>query len=168
MGLGKWLLATAVCNQTKVSPIATVKELLQSGWLFFYFNQNDRMNRLSTPFFILLGLAIGAGLGLAIGWVFWPTQFTDANPAVLEDGFRRDYVLLIADSYALDNNLLAAQQQIETLGEDGPQYLLSVLIDMILRQQDEGAIRRLTRLANDIGQYTPAMEPYLTTPEPAP
>lgn len=127
------------------------------------------MNRLSTPFFILLGLAIGIGLGLAVGWVFWPTQFTDANPAVLDDNYRRDYLLLIADSYALDNNLAAAQQRIDDLGEEGSQFVLSVLIDMILRQQDVGAIRRLTKLANDIGQYTPAMDPYLpATPVSAP
>ncbi len=127
------------------------------------------MKRLPTPIFILLGLAIGVGLGLAIGWVFWPTEFTDANPTVLEDRYRRDYVQLIADSYALDNNLVAAQQRINDLGEDGPQYVLQVLIEMILRQDDEGAIRRLARLARDIGQYTPAMDPYLpTTPEAAP
>jgi len=132
------------------------------------------MNRYPTPLFILLGLAIGIGLGLAVGWVFWPTQFTDANPAVLDDNYRRDYLLLIADGYALDNNLAAAQQRVDELGEDGSQFMLSVLIDMILRQQDEAAIRRLTRLANDLGQYTPAMAPYLpitpeaTTPEPAP
>ncbi|MAU01358.1 MAG: hypothetical protein CL608_29815 [Anaerolineaceae bacterium] len=127
------------------------------------------MKRLPTPIFVLLGLAIGVGLGLAIGWVFWPTEFTDANPTVLEDRYRRDYVLLIADGYALDNNLAAAQQRIEELGEDGPQYVLQVLIEMILRQDDEGAIRRLTRLASDIGQYTPAMDPYLpSTPEAAP
>ena len=125
------------------------------------------MNRYPTPLFILLGLAIGIGLGLAIGWVFWPTQFTDANPAVLDDTYRRDYVLLIADGYALDNNLAAAQQRVDELGEDGPQFMLSVLIDMILRQQDEATIRRLARLANDMGQYTPAMAPYLaSTPEP--
>lgn len=127
------------------------------------------MNRLPTPIFILLGLAIGVGLGLAVGWVFWPTEFTDANPTVLEDRYRRDYVQLIADSYALDNNLAQAQQRIGELGEDGPEYVLQVLIEMILRQEDDGAIRRLTRLANDIGQYTPAMAPYLpVTPEAAP
>lgn len=127
------------------------------------------MKRLPTPIFILLGLAIGIGLGLAIGWVFWPTEFTDANPSVLEDRYRRDYVLLIADSYALDNNLAAAQQHIDQLGEGGSQYVLSVLIEMILRQDDESTIRRLTRLANDIGQFTPAMAPYLpTTPEATP
>ena len=127
------------------------------------------MKRLPTPIFILLGLVIGVGLGLAIGWVFWPTEFTDANPTVLEDRYRRDYVQLIADGYALDNNLPLAQQRIGDLGEDGEAYLLQVLIEMILRQDDEGAIRRLTRLANDIGQYTPAMAPYLpATPEATP
>ena len=127
------------------------------------------MKRLPTPIFILLGLVIGVGLGLAIGWVFWPTEFTDANPTVLEDRYRRDYVQLIADGYALDNNLPLAQQRIGDLGEDGEAYLLQVLIEMILRQDDEAAIRRLTRLANDIGQYTPAMAPYLSaTPEATP
>ena len=127
------------------------------------------MNRLPTPIFVLLGLAIGIGLGLAIGWVFWPTEFTDANPTVLEDRYRRDYVQLIADGYALDNNLMLAQQRVDELGEDGPAYVLQVLIEMILRQDDEAAIQRLTRLANDIGQYTPAMDPYLPpTPEAAP
>lgn len=127
------------------------------------------MRRLPTPIFILLGLSIGIGLGLAVGWVFWPTEFTDANPTVLQDRFRRDYVLLIADSYALDNNLALAQQRVNDLGEDGAQYVLSVLIEMILRQDDEATIRRLTRLANDIGQYTPAMAPYLpATPEATP
>lgn len=125
------------------------------------------MKRLPTPIFILLGLVIGIGLGLAIGWVFWPTEFTDANPTVLEDKYRRDYVQLIADSYAQDNNLAAAQQHIDDLGEDGPQYVLQVLIEMILRQDDEDAIRRLARLASDIGQYTPAMAPYLPTPPEA-
>ena len=67
------------------------------------------MKRLPTPIFILLGLVIGVGLGLAIGWVFWPTEFTDANPTVLEDRYRRDYVQLIADGYAMDNNLPLAQ-----------------------------------------------------------
>lgn len=119
------------------------------------------MNRLPTPIFIFLGLAIGIGLGLAIGWVFWPTEFTDANPTVLEDRYRRDYVQLIADGYTLDNNLALAQQRIADLGEDGEAYLLQVLIENILRQDDEAAIRRLTQLANDIGQYTPAMDPYL-------
>ncbi|VAW31733.1 hypothetical protein MNBD_CHLOROFLEXI01-740, partial [hydrothermal vent metagenome] len=86
------------------------------------------MNRYPTPLFILLGLAIGIGLGLAVGWVFWPTQFTDANPAVLDDNYRRDYLLLIADGYALDNSLAVAQQRIDDLGEDGSQFMLSVLI----------------------------------------
>ena len=127
------------------------------------------MKRLPIPIFIFLGLAIGVGLGLAIGWVFWPTEFTDANPTVLQERYRRDYVQLIADAYAVDNNLALAQQRIDDLGADGAQYLLSVLIEMILRQEDEGAIRRLTKLANDIGQYTPAMAPYLpATPEATP
>jgi len=129
------------------------------------------LNRLRIPFFILLGLALGIGLGLIIGWIAWPTEFTDANPAVLQENYRRDYILMIADAYALDGNLAAARQRLDSLGEDADALLLDIVIDAILRQQNEAQIRRLTQLADDLGLYTPAMAPYVdatATPELAP
>lgn len=118
---------------------------------------------------VAVGLAVGIGLGLYLGWVAWPTEFTNANPAVLQESYRRDYLNMIATAYALDNDLPAAQQRIASLGADGPQFLLDTTIDLILLPGDEAEIRRLVQLAAVLGLSSPAMLPYLpATPEPVP
>lgn len=118
---------------------------------------------------VAVGLAVGIGLGLYLGWVAWPTEFTNANPSVLQESYRRDYLNMIATAYALDNDLPAAQQQIASLGANGPQFLLDTTIDLILLPGDEAEIRRLVQLAADLEMSSPAMLPYLpATPEPVP
>lgn len=122
--------------------------------------------RLRPLLYLGVGAVIGIGFGLYLAWVVWPVEFTDANPAVLQASYRRDYVLMIADAYALDGDLATARQQVATLGEDGQEFLLSTLLDMISRGEREGDIRRLARLAADLGLNSPAMDPYLTPVEP--
>jgi hypothetical protein len=123
------------------------------------------MARLRIPFLILLGLGLGVGLGLYLGWVAWPTEFTNANPAILETSYKQEYILMIADTYAADNNLPAAQRRINSLGPQANDLLIDLMLDAILLQQDNGEIARLVRLADHLGLYSPAMEPYLPTPE---
>ena len=112
---------------------------------------------------ILVGLAIGVGLGLYLGWEAWPTEFTDAHPGALADRYRRDYAIMIATNYALDNDLEMARQQVNTLSDNGRDYFLSMTLDTILRGENETDIRYLVRLSSDLGLYSPAMEPYLDT-----
>lgn len=119
------------------------------------------MTRIRSLFVILLGMGLGAGLGLYLGWVAWPTEFTDANPSVLQENYRKDYARMIADAYAADGNLTAAQQRINRLGTDGQAFFLSVTLDAILLGQDEAEIRRLVSLASDLGLSSPAMTPFL-------
>ena len=54
------------------------------------------MSRLRPLLIIVVGLVLGIGLGLYLGWEAWPTEFTDANPSVLQETYRQDYVRLIA------------------------------------------------------------------------
>jgi hypothetical protein len=115
---------------------------------------------------ITLGLALGIGLGLYLGWVAWPTEFTDANPSVLQETYRHDYVRLIAAAYTADNSLPAAQQRVASLGNNGQDVVMAVTLDTILQGGDEIEIRQLVRLAADLGLSSPAMAPYL--PEAAP
>lgn len=124
------------------------------------------MSRLRPLLIIVVGLALGIGLGLYLGWVAWPTEFTDANPAVLQETYRQDYVRLIAAAYTADNNLPAAQQRVANLGADGRDVVLAVTLDTILQGGDDAEIRQLVRLAADLGLSSPAMTPYL--PEATP
>jgi hypothetical protein len=124
------------------------------------------MSRLRPLLIIVVGLALGIGLGLYLGWVAWPTEFTDANPAILQETYRQDYVRLIAAAYTADNNLPTAQRRVANLGADGRDVVLAVTLDTILQGGDDVEIRQLVRLAADLGLSSPAMTPYL--PEATP
>lgn len=110
---------------------------------------------------VAVGLAAGLGLGLFLGWNVWPTEYTDAVPAIMRREYRQDYARMIAAAYAVDGDLAAARQQLGGLGEDGADLLFSVTLDAILLGEDELEIRQLARLAADLGFDSPALRPYL-------
>ncbi len=65
----------------------------------------------------ILAVAIGASIvglvvGLAIGWWFWPVQWTNAPPAQLRSDFRQTYVLLVAEDYAQTGDLDTARERL--------------------------------------------------------
>ena len=122
---------------------------------------------LRIVFWLGVGLILGVGTGLILGWVVWPIEFTEADPTVLEDSYRRDYTVMIAAAYSLDEDLNVARQRLHGLGKaDGNAWLLSVTVDHILSEGDETEIRHLVRLADDLGLYSPAMEPFMPATEP--
>ncbi|MGD2050426.1 MAG: hypothetical protein PVH03_13065 [Chloroflexota bacterium] len=109
-----------------------------------------------------LGVILGLASGLLLGWVVWPIEFTEADPTVLEETYQQDYTVMIATAYSLDQDLNEARQRLSRLGkQDSNAWLLSVTVDHILKQSDETEIRHLVQLANDLGLYSPAMDPYL-------
>lgn len=111
---------------------------------------------------IVLGLLIGVALGLFLGWVAWPVEFTEADPTILEESYQRDYTVMIASTYALDGDLPAARQRLARLGkEDSNAWLLDQMVAHILENGDETEIRHLVLLARDLGLSSPAMTPYL-------
>lgn len=110
-------------------------------------------------------MVAGVGLGLYLGWVAWPTEFTDANPGVMQEGYQHDYVMMVATAYDLDHNLPDARKRIAGLGENGTETLLTYTINLILLPgADVTDIRRLVALSYDLGLYSPAMDLYLTDP----
>ncbi len=106
---------------------------------------------------------MGLGLGLYLGWVAWPTEFTDAAPQILQEQYRKDYALMIATTYALDGDLRSAERRVNSLaGEgNGRSYFFAVTLDTILRNEDEEAMRQMVRLAVDLGLDSPAFTRYL-------
>jgi len=109
-----------------------------------------------------IGLLVGAGLGLYLGWVAWPAEFEEANPAVLEEQYQRDYTVMIASTYALDGDLTAARRRLNSLGKaDTNSWLLNQVVAHILENENETEIRQLVKLASDMGLSSPAMTPYL-------
>ena len=79
----------------------------------------------------------------------------------MQEEYKRDYVLMIAAAYEMENDLPLAQQRLAALGEDSRDTLFAFVLDVILRNENEAEIRQLVRLAADLGLYSPVMEPFL-------
>ena len=110
---------------------------------------------------LFIGIALGLAIGLFIGWEVWPTEFTDANPAVLQRPYQDDYIQMVADVYASDQDLTTARIR---LGELGPHYetvLLNSINNGVIQQGDSISLRRVARLAHDLGLTSPVILPLL-------
>jgi hypothetical protein len=111
--------------------------------------------RLILPRF-LLGLAIGLAAGLIYGWIIQPVEYVDTAPNTLDDDYRTDYVLMVAETYAAESDLGRAQLRLASLGPEPP--LLKVEA-AILYAVDHGLTREdlsaLNRLAVDLRTLSP-------------
>lgn len=114
------------------------------------------------------GLVLGVSVGLYLGWAVWPPEFTNTDPAILREDYKRDYAVMIAQAYTVDGDLDAARRRLYSLGEPEPdRWLLTLTVDTILSGRDETQeIRPLVALARALGLSSPAMAPYLDEPQP--
>lgn len=48
---------------------------------------------------VVVGLALGVGLGLLGGWVLWPAQYDSVTPDLLANAYQIDYAKMIAAAY---------------------------------------------------------------------
>lgn len=115
---------------------------------------------------LALGLILGLVVSLYIGWVVWPLEVTETNPSILQEEYRRDYTLLIAAAYWEDGDLEAARLRLAGVNQEDPAgWLLQMTVDHILSGRDELETWQLVHLVNDLGLYSPAIDPYLPTVE---
>ena len=111
---------------------------------------------------LALGFIIGAGIGLLLGWVAWPLEISEADPAAMDERFQVDYTLMIAAAYSEDDDLENARSRLGHLAKaDAGRWVLGVTVDHILDGEPEADVLMLVNLANDLGQRSPATEPYL-------
>lgn len=110
---------------------------------------------------VVIGLAAGFGLGLAIGW-FFPIHAPQSTPAALAPMWQADYILMTAQAYSLDGNLAAARQRLSKLGHAD---LGAIVAQRGLQALAEGEpledVGRLARLAAALGTRPPELEPYM-------
>lgn len=116
---------------------------------------------------VALGIAVGLALGLLYTWIIDPIELTNTYPALLRADYRRDWVRLTALSYALDEDLEQARARLDDLPDEDVSAALSELIeDYAAAGRPAATLRRLSKLAQALDVYTPAMIVYLDTPAP--
>lgn len=115
----------------------------------------------STLIGFVIALACGIGLGLLIGWVISPTEYTDTAPYSLHPTTKADYAVMIATLYAQEGDLAAAQARLAPLGE-APGPLVAAAFEAAQTAQAAPTdLRHLAQLGAALGQVSPAMQVYL-------
>jgi hypothetical protein len=107
--------------------------------------------RLRLPH-LLLGLAIGLAAGLLYGWLISPVEYVDTTPDSLRLDYRTDYVLMVAEAYAADQNLELARVRLAALGTQPPTQILEQALEFALQvnfnPSDLIHLERLTQALN--------------------
>ncbi len=113
----------------------------------------------------LLGLCLGLGVGILIGWGIWPVEYYDTDPVDLKEEHKEDYIVLVSAAYALNGDLDEAEQRLAKLEEEDIGRVVAGLAEKYLQRDEEGvATRNLVMLADALGSSTEAMVAYLATP----
>ncbi|MGI6375541.1 MAG: hypothetical protein ACOX3S_05980 [Anaerolineae bacterium] len=108
------------------------------------------------PGALILGAVLGLAVGLLAAWVVWPVKWADTDPADLRAEHQQTYLLLVADSYAINGDVPLAQRRLQELTPDGRDLsavasLAEGMVAERLAQGDVAAAARLSRLIEDTG-----------------
>jgi len=110
---------------------------------------------------LLVGLLLGAGIGLYLGWVQFPVQFVNSPASSLSERAKNDYMVMVAAGYLEDGDLGGAVERLRLLGVANiPAYIQQVTESYISNSQDVDDISYLVALAEAVGRLTPIMQPY--------
>lgn len=123
----------------------------------------------------VLGVVLGVAVGLYYAWVFNPVEYVNTAPSSLREGYREEYMTLIAEAYEATGDLQRARARLALFDLAEPADALGALAQE--RLGDGGAddeARALARLAADLGQGAtpvPTLRTRLSstaTPSPSP
>jgi hypothetical protein len=118
---------------------------------------------------VVLGLVVGAGLGLLLSRSFNPLRHSNRAFSSLETESKEQYIVLVGAAYALDHDLERAQAQLERLESPNIQQWIANLIDRYLAEERDAAdVRALMELAQGLGVQSPPVVAYLAALTPSP
>lgn len=110
---------------------------------------------------LFVGLVLGVGIGLYLGWVQFPVEYVNSPAADLAQRYKDDFTVMVAGGYLTDNDLTTAIERLRLLGiENIPQHVQETAERYISNSQNVEDIRDLVALAEGLGRLTPIMEPY--------
>ena len=86
-------------------------------------------------FWFAVSIGVGLTLGLAYGWLVQPLFYSEVGPDRLRIDYQADYVLMVAEVYAKDQDIRESADQLEVLGN---QPVLRYVQQAILTATDLG------------------------------
>jgi hypothetical protein len=111
----------------------------------------------------LVAVILGAAAGLFYGWVVNPVEYVDIAPGSLRVDYKTDYVLMVAESYQVDQNLGLVVRRLALLGSSAPTEIVANALSYAL--QHEYASQDLS-LLQSLGEALLTWNPNLEVPTP--
>lgn len=111
---------------------------------------------------LLVGIVIGLGSGLFYAWEVEPVIFLDHIPSDLDTQHYHEYLLLIAQTFSVEQDIDVASARLATLAPNNPAGIVAEQTEkMILTGANRADIRAMVELAAALGVTNPAVESYL-------
>lgn len=97
-------------------------------------------------------IIIGAGIGLAVGWLAFPPQAIEqAKLSQLREDFKTDVALMAAEQYAVNNDAMTALDNLALINPSDPvNYLVSSIKFAETAGYPAGDLAKLRSLFNGI------------------
>ncbi len=99
----------------------------------------------------VLGVVLGAALGLYYAWILNPVEYVDTSPSSLRASYREEYVTLIAEAYEATGDLERARTRLALFDLSDPGEALAALAQQHLAEDEAvDEARALAGLAGDL------------------
>ena len=124
----------------------------------------QRMRVVSRPalYNLMFGLLVGLTASLYYAWEIAPVQYVDNSPQSLRGEYAHDYLLLVAQTYAVEQDIGRAHLRLATLALEEPdQFVAGRAEEMIAAGLSTADIRAMAAFAKALGANTAVMDPYL-------
>lgn len=111
---------------------------------------------------LLAGLLVGVLAALYFAWRVMPLQIVDNQPRSLAPSFREDFVLLVAETFAIEQDVERARTRLASLaGAKGAAVVAQQTEKMMVTGAGINDLKFMAQLAAALGVATPAMQNYL-------
>ncbi len=121
--------------------------------------------KFSNASLILLGLILGLAGALYYAWVVAPVVYVDASPSRLSDEHKAEYIFLVSQSYAINEDWPLAQQRLAGLDDPAAVQTVTSLLETYVREQrPSDHIANLAVLARQLGGEAPVIALFAPTP----
>ena len=122
-------------------------------------------NQRKSPLYLITGLIIGLLLGIFYGWVINPTRYVDISPQSLLTDQKKQYMLLISQSYQANEDIGRSYARIKQMMDPvDMDQLRTMLLSMEMDTNYRDQFEVMRNFINDLDIYTQAMRTSGQTP----
>lgn len=115
---------------------------------------------------LLIGVLIGLVVGVFLGWVQFPVEYTNSSMSALAPRHQEEYTVMVAEGYVYDQDINGALARLQPLAKENVFDYIQALTERLISQSKVPFIPPMVALAEAVGRLTPVMEIYRLTPVP--